>query len=90
MFANSQNYNVAKLFCRYLVNLFNESKSRLIFPQKSLLFLSNEFQTKPYYWVIRFTLVIIINNVCVSKYAYAAESIFKWGAENIYISFTDT
>ena len=49
-----------------------------------------KIQKQPYYWVIRFTLVIIINNVCVSKYAYAAVTIFKWDTENIYISFTGT
>ena len=56
--------------------------------KKSFLFLSNEFQKQPYNWVIRFTFVIIINNVCVSKYAYAAITIFNWDTENIYISFT--
>ena len=30
-----------------------------------------------------FTLVIIINNICVSKYAYAAVTNFKWDAENM-------
>ena len=55
-------------------------------PQKSFLFLSNEFQKQPYNWVIRFTLVIIINNVCVCKYDYAAVAIFIWNAE-IYIYF---
>ena len=67
-----QCWHIAKIamspsyFCRHLVYLFNESKGRLIIPQKSFLFLSNEFQKQPYNWVIRFTLVIIINNVCVS------------------------
>ena len=74
-------------FCRYLVNLFNESKGRLIFPQKSFLFLPNEFQKQPFHRVIRLTLVIIINNVCVSKYAYAAVTIFKCDTENIYIFY---
>ena len=67
-----------------------ESKGRLISPQKSFLFLSNESQKQPYIWVIKLTLVIIINNVCVFKYAYVAVIIFKWDTENIYISFTDT
>ena len=77
-------------FCRHLVYLFNESKGRLISPQKSFLFLSNEFQKQPNNWVVRFTKVIITNKVCVSKYAYAAVTIFKWETENIYISFTGT
>ena len=77
-------------FCRHLEYLFNESKGRLIFPRKSFLFLSNDFQKQPYNWVIRFTLVIIINNVCVSKYAYAAIAVFKWDTENICISLTGT
>ena len=77
-------------FYRHLVYLFNKCKDCLIFPKKILLFLSNEFQKQPYNWVIRFTLVIIINNVCVSKYAYEAVTIFKWDTENIYISFTVT
>ena len=61
-----------------------------MFPQKSFLFLSNEFQKQPYHWVIRLPLVVIINNVCVSKYAYAAVTIFKWDTKNIYILFTGT
>ena len=77
-------------FCRNLIFLFNKSKGRLIFPQKSFLFLSKGFQKQPYNWVIRFTLVIIINNVCVSKYNYAARTIFKWDTENICISFIGT
>ena len=75
-------------FCRYLVYLFSESKWRLTFPPKSFLFLSKEFQKQPYNWFIRFTLVKIINNVCVSKYAYVAVTTFKWDTENINISFT--
>ena len=75
-------------FCRYLVYLFSEFQERLIFSQKSFLFLSKEFQKQPYNGVIRFTLVIIINNVCVSKYAYVAVTSYKWDTENIYISFT--
>ena len=90
MFANSQKCNVAKLFCRNLVYLFSESKVRLIFSQKSFLFLSKEFQKQPYNWVIMFILVIIINNVCVSKYTYAAVTIFRWDTENICISCTGT
>ena len=86
MFANIQNCNVPKPFCTHLVYLFNESKGRLIFPPKSFLFLSKEFQKQPYNLIIRFTLVII--NVCVSKYAYAAVAIFKWHTENIYIIIT--
>ena len=65
-------------FCRYLVYLLSGSKGRLIFPQISFLFLSKEFQKQAYNWVIRFTLVIIINNVCVSKYAYVVVTTFKW------------
>ena len=61
-----------------------------MFPQKSCLFLSKEFQKQPYNGVIRLTLVIIINNVCVSKYAYVAVTIFKWDTEKNYISFTGT
>ena len=52
------------------------------------MFLAKEVQKQPYNGVIRFTLVIIIKNVCVSKYAYGAVITFKWGTENIYISFT--
>ena len=50
-------------FYRNLVYLFSESKGRLIFPQTSILLLSKVFQKQPYNWVIRFTLVIIINNI---------------------------
>ena len=78
------------MFCKNLVYLFSESKGCLMFPKHSFLFLSKGFKKQLYNWVIRFTLVIIINNVCVSKYAYAAITIFKWGTENIYISFTGT
>ena len=76
--------------CSHLVYLFSESKGRLIFPQKSFSFLFKVFQKRPYNLVIRFTLVIIINNVYmyVSKYAYAAVTIFKWDTEIIYFSFT--
>ena len=77
-------------FCRHLAYLFNESKGCLIFPQKSFLFLSNEFQKQPYNRFIRFTSVVIIYIVCVFKYAYTAVTIFKWDNESIYISFTDT
>ena len=90
MFANSQNGYVAKLFCRNFVYLLSEYKGRLIFAPKSFLLLSKGFQKQPYNWIIMFTLVIIINNVCVSNYAYAAITIFKWDTENIYISFTGT
>ena len=84
-FAMSPSY-----FGRNLVLLFSESLGRLILPQISFLFLSKGFQKQPYNWVIRFALVIIIHNVCVSKYAYAAVTIFKWDTENIYILFTGT
>ena len=70
-------------FCRHLVYLFNKCKGCPILLQKSFLFLSNEFQKQTYNWVIRFTLVIFINNVCVSEYAYAAVTIFKWDTENM-------
>ena len=73
-------------FVDILFYLFNESNGRLIFPQKSSLLLLNEFQKQPYNWVIRFTLVIIINNVCVSKYAYANE--FQKQPYNWVIRFT--
>ena len=76
MFVNSQNCNVAK-------HLFSESEEGLIFSPKTLLFLSKRYQKQPYNWVMRFTLVIIINNVCVSKCAYAVVTIFKWDTENI-------
>ena len=52
------------------------------------LLLSNELNKHPYNWFIRFTVVIIINDECVSKYAHAAITIFKWDTENIYNSFT--
>ena len=78
-------------YCRNLVCLFSESKGRLIFTPKSFLFPSKGFQKQPYNWVIRLTLVTIINNICVSKYAYAAITIFKCDTENIYnISLTGT
>ena len=83
MIANSQTCNVIKLFCRNLVYLFSESKGRLISPQNPFLFLSKGFKKQPFNWIIRFTLVIIINNEWLSKYAYAAITIFIWDTENI-------
>ena len=43
-----------------------------IFPQNAFCSLQNDSRKRPYNWVIRLTLVMVINNVCVSKYAYAA------------------
>ena len=71
----------------YFVNL----KGVSYFQKKTnILFLSKGFWKHPHNWVISCTLVIIINNVCVSQYACVAVTIFKWDTENIYISFTGT
>ena len=89
-----QCFQIAKIsmspsyFCRHLVYLFNKCKGCLVFPQKSPLFLSNEFQKQPYNCVIRFTLIIITKNVCVSKYAYAAITIIN-GILKTYLQALD-
>ena len=59
MFANSQTKH---FFKKIMVYLFSESKGCVIFPPKSLLFLLKGLQKQPYNLVIRFTLVIIIND----------------------------
>ena len=81
MFANSQNCNVKVIFVEIWHTFSMSLKGVSFSPQYPFCSFQKDCRNS-------FIFVIIINNECVSKYAYEAMTIFAWDTENIYISFT--